>query len=75
VSANGTSNGIVWAHENTSPAVLHAYEASNLAHELYTAPRPPVGAINSRAQQVHYAHHRRRQGVRGTPAGVAVFGC
>jgi hypothetical protein len=37
VSANGTSNGIVWAHENTSPAVLHAYDAANLAHELYNS--------------------------------------
>jgi len=37
VSANGTSNGIVWVHENTSPAVLHAYDASNLAHELYNS--------------------------------------
>jgi outer membrane protein assembly factor BamB len=37
VSANGTSNGIVWAIENTSPAVLHAYDATNLAHELYNS--------------------------------------
>ncbi len=37
VSANGTSSGIVWAHENTSPGVLHAYDASNLAHELYNS--------------------------------------
>jgi hypothetical protein len=37
VSANGTTNGIVWAHENTSPAVLHAYDATNLAHELYNS--------------------------------------
>jgi hypothetical protein len=37
VSASGTSNGIVWAHENTNPAVLHAYDASNLAHELYNS--------------------------------------
>jgi hypothetical protein len=37
VSANGTSNGIVWAHENTSPAVLHAYDAANLAHEIYNS--------------------------------------
>jgi len=37
VSANGTLNGIVWAHENTNPAVLHAYDASNLAHELYNS--------------------------------------
>ena len=37
VSANGTANAIVWAHENTSPAVLHAYDATNLAHELYNS--------------------------------------
>lgn len=37
VSANGTSNAIVWAHENATPAVLHAYDASNLAHELYNS--------------------------------------
>jgi hypothetical protein len=37
VSANGSANGIVWAHENTNPAVLHAYDATNLAHELYNS--------------------------------------
>jgi len=35
VSSNGTSNGIVWAHANSSPAVLYAFDAANLAHELY----------------------------------------
>jgi len=30
VSANGTSNGIVWAIENTGTAVLHAYAANDL---------------------------------------------
>jgi hypothetical protein len=37
ISANGTSNAIVWAAENTSPAVLHAYDATNLANELYNS--------------------------------------
>jgi Immunoglobulin I-set domain/PQQ enzyme repeat len=37
VSADGTANGIVWAHENTSPGVLHAFDASNLSHELYNS--------------------------------------
>ena len=37
VSANGTVNGIVWAYENTTPAVLHAYSAENLATELYNS--------------------------------------
>lgn len=37
VSSNGTQNAIVWAHENTTPAVLHAYDATNLTHELYNS--------------------------------------
>jgi hypothetical protein len=37
VSANGSSNGIVWAVENTNPAVLHAYDANNLAKEFYNS--------------------------------------
>jgi len=37
VSANGTSGAIVWAHENSDPAVLHAYDAANLAHEIYNS--------------------------------------
>jgi hypothetical protein len=36
ISANGTSNAIVWAAENSNPAVLHAYDASDL-HELYNS--------------------------------------
>ncbi len=37
VSARGTINGIVWAIENTNPAVLHAYDATDLTHELYNS--------------------------------------
>ena len=37
VSANGTSNGIVWAIENSATAVLHAFAANNLANELYNS--------------------------------------
>ncbi len=37
ISANGTTNGIVWAVENSSPAVLHAFNASNVAVELYNS--------------------------------------
>ncbi len=37
ISANGTANAIVWAYENTAPAVLHAYAAANLATELYNS--------------------------------------
>ena len=37
VSANGTSNGIVWAIENTGNAVLHAFAANDLTQELYNS--------------------------------------
>jgi hypothetical protein len=37
ISANGTSNGIVWAVENSNPATLHAYDASDLSKELYNS--------------------------------------
>ena len=43
VSANGTSNGIVWAHENSNPAVLHAYDAGNLTQELYNSSQAANG--------------------------------
>ena len=40
VSANGTSNGILWAVDVVAPnteGVLHAYDATNLAKELYNS--------------------------------------
>jgi hypothetical protein len=44
ISANGTAYGILWAAENASPAVLHAYDARDLSHELYNSNQ----AANSR---------------------------
>jgi len=46
VSANGASNGIVWAIENNSPAVLHAYAANDITQELYNSNQ----AANNRDQ-------------------------
>ena len=37
VSANGSSNGIVWAHSYTHPAVLYALDAANLGKTLYNS--------------------------------------
>ena len=46
VSANGTANAIVWTYENATAAVLHAYDATNLSHELYNSNQ----AANARDQ-------------------------
>ncbi len=64
ISANGTTNGIVWMLDSSAfgqasncssqpaggPAVLHAYDATDLAHELYNSTQAgsrdqPGGAI------------------------------
>jgi hypothetical protein len=75
ISANGASNGIVWAHENTNPAVLHAYDAGNLAHELYNSSqaangRDQFGAGNKFITPVI----ADAKVFVGTQSGVAVFG-
>ena len=52
VSANGTTGAIVWTHENKGgAAILHAYDAANLATELYnntqaTGNRDQIGGGN-----------------------------
>jgi hypothetical protein len=43
ISANGTSNAILWAVENSTPAVLHAYDATNLSNELYNSNQASSG--------------------------------
>jgi hypothetical protein len=43
ISSNGRTNGIVWATENTHSAVLHAYLATDLSHELYNSNQAPHG--------------------------------
>ncbi|HWF45912.1 MAG TPA: hypothetical protein VG168_02810 [Bryobacteraceae bacterium] len=43
ISANGLRNGILWATENLDQAVLHAYDANDLSHELYNSNEAPSG--------------------------------
>jgi outer membrane protein assembly factor BamB len=75
ISANGTSNGIVWAHENTTPAVLRAYDAGNLAHELYNSSQAANGRDQFGAGNKFITPMIADGKVFvGTQSGVAVFG-
>ena len=74
ISANGTSDGILWAVENVSPAVLHAYDATTL-QELYNSNqaaknRDQFGSGNKFITPMIV----NGQVYVGTPSGVAVFG-
>ena len=74
ISANGTSNAIVWAVENTNPAVLHAYNASNL-NERYNSNQAPGGRDQFGAGNKFITPMIANGKVFvGTPNGVAVFG-
>ena len=43
ISSNGTSNGILWAVDNSNPAVLYAYDATDLTKELYDSSQAAAG--------------------------------
>ncbi len=75
VSANGTSDGIIWAHENSAPAVLHAYDASNLGQELYNSSQASGGRDQFGAGNKFITPMIADGKVFvGTTNGVAVFG-
>jgi hypothetical protein len=74
ISANGTSNAIVWAVENTTPAVLHAYDARTL-NELYNSNQASGGRDQFGAGNKFITPMIVNGKVFvGTPNGVAVFG-
>jgi hypothetical protein len=74
VSANGTANGIVWAHDNTSPGVLYAFDATNLTHELYNSSQ--AGTRDQFGSGNKYITPTIADGqvFLGTPSSVAIFG-
>jgi len=74
ISANGPSNGIVWAVENTNPAVLHAYNAGTLT-ELYNSNQASNGRDQLGAGNKFITPTIANGKVFvGTTNGVAVFG-
>jgi hypothetical protein len=75
VSANGMSNAIVWAAENANPAVLHAYDATDLAHELYNSTQAANGRDSAGAGNKFIAPSVADGKVfLGTTNSVGVFG-
>jgi hypothetical protein len=75
ISANGTANGILWAVQNNSTAVLHAYTAVNLSQELYNTTQAPSGRDNFGAGNKFMVPTIANGKVYvGTPNGVAAFG-
>ncbi len=73
-SSSGVSNGIVWAVENGTPAVLHAYDASNLANELYNSNQAANGRDQFAGNKFITPVVANGRVYVGTPASVAVFG-
>jgi hypothetical protein len=77
VSANGTSNGIVWALQSSTgaTAVLHAYDATNLGTELYNSAQA-AGNRDAFGNGNKFITPMIVNGkvYVGTPNGVAVFG-
>ncbi len=65
VSANGTSNGIVWSAEvdgfaTGGPAILRAYDANNLSTPLYASNQAGSRDTAGGGGPVHHADDRQR---------------
>jgi hypothetical protein len=81
ISSNGSTAGIVWAldtsgYVTSSPAVLHAYDATNLANELYVSPSSTGGPASPAGPAVKFAVPTVANGkvYIGTQNELSVFG-
>ena len=74
VSAHGNAAGIVWAIQNANPAVLRAFDASDLADELYDSKQ--AGGRDAFGNYVSMTVPTIADGrvFVGSTVGVAVFG-
>jgi hypothetical protein len=73
ISASGTTNGIVWAIEN-SGAVLHAYDATDLTKEIYNSSQAPNNRDAFSGNKFITPMVANGKVYIGTPNSVAVFG-
>ena len=75
ISANGTTNAILWAVENTNPAILHAYDANDLVTEIYNSNQASGGRDQFGAGNKFITPTIANGKVFvGTPNSVTVFG-
>jgi hypothetical protein len=74
ISANINSNGIVWAVANSNPAVLYAFDATNLASKLYDSNQAGTRDQFGPGNKFITPMIANGKVFVGTPTGVAVFG-
>jgi hypothetical protein len=74
VSASGSSNAIVWAVENETTGILHAYDATNLGTELYNSTQAANGRDTFAPNKYMTPMVTNGKVYVGTPNSVAVFG-
>jgi hypothetical protein len=73
VSANGTTNGVVWAIENGG-AILYAFDATNLTNELYDSNQAANSRDNFSGNKFITPMVVNGRVYVGTATSVAVFG-
>ncbi|PYM38808.1 MAG: pyrrolo-quinoline quinone [Candidatus Rokuibacteriota bacterium] len=78
ISANGSSNAIVWtlqvdAYASGGPAILHAYDALDLSRELYASNQTPADQLGGAVKFTVPTVANGRVYV-GTQSSLAVFG-
>lgn len=76
ISASGSSNGIVWTVENAgnNAGILHAYDVTSLATELYNSDQAPNGRDQFADNKFITPMIAHGKAYVGTPTGVTVFG-
>jgi hypothetical protein len=75
ITSNQNTNAIVWAISNTSPAVLYAFDATNLATQLYNSNQASGGRDQfGNGNKFITPIVANGQVFVGTQTGVAVFG-
>jgi hypothetical protein len=73
ISANGNSNGIVWAVQNGYSGILRAYDATDLSKEIYNSEQ---SGLRDKFYDNKFITPMIANGkvFVGTPTGIAVFG-